>query len=93
MICAPVRSIIPSLKLEDYLSVQAHKPCSISHLLMSRMRYVIKSVTLFNQFNVFNFLASICLSSKMLLDIVPASAVLKDVLPHYDIRRNFVIDA
>ena len=22
----------PSLKLRDYLSVQAHKPCSISHL-------------------------------------------------------------
>ena len=33
MVCAPVRSIIPSLKLGDYLSVQAHKPCSISHLL------------------------------------------------------------
>ena len=32
MDCAPVRSIIPSLKLGDYLSVQAHKPCSISHL-------------------------------------------------------------
>ena len=28
MVCAPVRSIIPEL----YLSVQAHKPCSISHL-------------------------------------------------------------
>ena len=32
MVCAPVRSIIPSLKLGDYLSVQAHKPCSISHI-------------------------------------------------------------
>ena len=32
MVCAPVRSIIPSLKHGDYLSVQAHKPCSISHL-------------------------------------------------------------
>ena len=32
MVCAPVRSIIPSLKLGDYLSVQAHKPCSFSHL-------------------------------------------------------------
>ena len=31
MVCAPVRSIIPELKLGDYLSVQAHKPCSISH--------------------------------------------------------------
>ena len=30
MVCAPVRSIIPELKLGDYLSVQAHKPCSIS---------------------------------------------------------------
>ena len=35
MVCAPVRSIIPSLKLGDYLSVQAHKPCSISHLFLS----------------------------------------------------------
>ena len=32
MVCAPVRSIIPSLKLGVYLSVQAHKPCSISHI-------------------------------------------------------------
>ena len=35
MVCAPVRSIIPSLKLGDYLSVQAHNPCSISHLYLS----------------------------------------------------------
>ena len=35
MVCAPVRSIIPSLKLGDFLSVQAHKPCSISHLSFS----------------------------------------------------------
>ena len=34
--CAPVWSIIPSLKLGDYLSVQAHKPCSISHMSYSR---------------------------------------------------------
>ena len=26
MVCASVRSIIPELKLWDYLSVQAHKP-------------------------------------------------------------------
>ena len=32
MVCAPVRSIIPSLKLGDYLSIQAHKSCSNSHL-------------------------------------------------------------
>ena len=32
MVCAPVRSVIPSLKLGDCLSVQAHKPCSISHI-------------------------------------------------------------
>ena len=32
MVCAHVRSIIPSLKLGDYVSVQAHKPCSISHI-------------------------------------------------------------
>ena len=35
MVCRPVRSIIPSLKLGDYLSVQAHKPCSISHIANS----------------------------------------------------------
>ena len=32
MVCAPVRSIIPSLKLGDYLSVQAHNSCSIYHI-------------------------------------------------------------
>ena len=32
MVYAPVRSIIPSLKLGVYPSVQAHKPCSISYL-------------------------------------------------------------
>ena len=36
MVCAPVRSIIHSLKLGDYLSVQAHKPCSISHLFAQK---------------------------------------------------------
>ena len=30
MVCAPVLSVIPSLKLGGYLSVQVHKPCSIS---------------------------------------------------------------
>ena len=32
MVCVPVRSIILSLKLGDSLSIQVHKPCSISHL-------------------------------------------------------------
>ena len=32
MVCAPVRPIIPSLKLGEDLSVQAHKPCSIYHV-------------------------------------------------------------
>ena len=31
-VCVPVRSIIPSLKLGYYISAQAHKPCSISHM-------------------------------------------------------------
>ena len=39
MVCAPVRSIIPSLKLGDYLSVQAHRPCSISHV--NHYRYLL----------------------------------------------------
>ena len=46
MVCVPVRSIIPSLKLGDYLSVQAHKPCSISHLaacLKSNLQNCIQS--------------------------------------------------
>ena len=38
MACAPVRSMIPSLKLGDYLSVQAHNPCSISHKEHSDLR-------------------------------------------------------
>ena len=29
-----IRSIIPSLKLRDYLSVQAHKPCSVSQRIL-----------------------------------------------------------
>ena len=33
MVYAPIRSI----KLGDYLSVQAHKPCSISHLVTEPM--------------------------------------------------------
>ena len=28
MVCAPVELIIPSLKLGDYLSIQAHRTCS-----------------------------------------------------------------
>ena len=36
MVCAPVRSIIPALKLGDCLSVHAHKPWSISYLFAKR---------------------------------------------------------
>ena len=32
MVCPSVRSITPLLKLGDYLSIQAHKPWSISNL-------------------------------------------------------------
>ena len=45
MVCAPVRSIIPSLKLGDYLSVQAHKPCSISHMSVSEISRVDCAIT------------------------------------------------
>ena len=38
MVCVPVRSIIPLLKLGDYLFVQAHKPCSISHLFQGHWK-------------------------------------------------------
>ena len=40
MVCAPVRLIIPLLKLRDYLSVQAHKPCSISHMFLHKKHIV-----------------------------------------------------
>ena len=53
MVCAPVRSIIPSLKLGDYLSVQAHKPCSISHL-----DYVQFSLTTYSHFATGNLYIS-----------------------------------
>ena len=39
MVCAPVRSIMPSLKLGDYLSAQAHNPCSISHLYKKHRKF------------------------------------------------------
>ena len=46
MVGAPVRSIIPSLKLGDYLSVQAHKQCSISHIYgISRQYVAIKNLS------------------------------------------------
>ena len=34
MVCAPIRSIIPSLKLGDYLSVQAHHALSLIYLFI-----------------------------------------------------------
>ena len=34
MVCASVRAIIHSLKLVDYLLVQAHKPCNNLYLMM-----------------------------------------------------------
>ena len=46
MVCAPVRSIIPSLKLGDYLSVQAHNPCSISRLFFIAAQILTKGVLL-----------------------------------------------
>ena len=45
MVCAPVRSIIPSLKLGDYLSVQAHKSCSTSHLMPGRVAQSVGHLT------------------------------------------------
>ena len=54
MVCAPVRSIIPSLKLGDYLSVQAHKPCSICHRLWKvALDNRLAVVTNFKNLNIF----------------------------------------
>ena len=44
MVCAPVRSII---QLGDYLSVQAHKPCSISHLFAQKKIDFLSSKVMF----------------------------------------------
>ena len=40
-------SIIHSLKLGDYLSVQAHKPCSISHLFAQKKIDFLSSKVMF----------------------------------------------
>ena len=47
MVCAPVRSVIHSLKLGNYLSVQAHKPCSISHLFAQKKIDFLSSKVMF----------------------------------------------
>ena len=52
MVCASVQSIIPSLKLGDYLSVQAHKPCSISHLSFKLWSDIIVLISIYLK-NVF----------------------------------------
>ena len=39
-----VRSIISSLKLGDYLAVQAHKPCFISHRVLAIFFLLISTV-------------------------------------------------
>ena len=46
MVCAPVRSIIPSLKLGDYLSVQAHKHVKIIMINMNSNPLTPASITL-----------------------------------------------
>ena len=65
MVCAPVRSIIPSLKLGDYLSVQAHKPCSISHFNQSMIQYK-SSVQLPTLLSILHYL----LKSKREIDVL-----------------------
>ena len=56
MVYAPVRSIISSLKLGDYLSVQAHKPCSISLVALDDMR----SINLIVFSHLQNMVSGIC---------------------------------
>ena len=65
LVCAPVRLIIPSLKLGDYFSVQAHKPCSICHKLsfyiyiwsrsLSSISYEQKKISLVLRLNQFSY--------------------------------------
>ena len=49
MVCAPVRSIIPELKLGDYLSVQAHKPCFISHLNKEKKKHSNRPISVISE--------------------------------------------
>ena len=56
MVCVPERSIIPSLKLGDYLSVQAHKPSEgiIDRSGTQTMLYLsLKHVWFASQTNIF----------------------------------------
>ena len=48
MVCAPVQSIIHSLKLVDYQPVQADKPWSVSYLPF-KLYHIEKSTYLFKQ--------------------------------------------
>ena len=54
MISAPVRSIIPSLKLGDYLSVQTHKPCSISNTSSIKIIFSLSLLVIFSWLSVFS---------------------------------------
>ena len=58
MVCAPVRSISPSLKLWDYLSVQAHKPCSIWATSTS----MVKQDSLVEQINNYNLFLNLSIN-------------------------------
>ena len=63
MVCAPVRSIIPSLKLGDYLSVQAHKT----------MLYLSLVYTLF-LVNLYILLTTFCLISFIYFSVGPQAS-------------------
>ena len=56
MVCAPVRSIIPSLKLGDYLSVQAHNH-ALSPTCIA-IEYVHHMHIFSTQLNLFSFHSS-----------------------------------
>ena len=67
MVCAPVRSIIPSLKLGDYLSVQAHKPCSISYLLLKLNIEFFQKIVSNKYFLHFSSQTAVVASSKIIM--------------------------
>ena len=52
MVCALIWSIIPSLELGDYLSVQAHESRSVSHLIHLYLLYL-KKFLLCQTINIF----------------------------------------
>ena len=84
MVCAPVRSIIPSLKLGDYLSVQAHKPCSISHLYATYSLRIQKNCKIISVKSCISIFVKFSHVSKGASRVVAYLTTLKEIISQTD---------